>query len=294
MSCPICYQTDFYTGMRCTDFSVSQETFTIIVCRSCGHKMTKPLPQDLALYYQSASYHPHDISKKGFIEKLYERIRRINLNFKFKQLKSQSTNPKLLDFGCGTGEFLEYCKTKNWIVKGYEPNTKARTITESKGIEMLTLDDLVKKTDKFDIITLWHVLEHVDDLNQIIKLLENCLSPNGRIYIAVPNHRSLDAKLYGNFWAAWDVPRHINHFSSQTLFKLFQKHGFSVCQSGVLLFDAFYISLLSEKYRKSGLLGNIRALIYGTISFIFGLLHKERPSSILYSFSKPLINDTKP
>ncbi|MDO9512824.1 MAG: class I SAM-dependent methyltransferase [Bacteroidales bacterium] len=292
MNCPICYQQKFKPYLSTIDYSVSQECFDIIECEICGHKSTFPLPVDLDPYYNSESYHPHEVSSGSFIEKAYRFVRTINLRLKFDQLRRLGSGLEILDYGCGTGEFLDFCKSQGFYVSGYEPNSKAGLLTSKRGITMVELNDIQKAVRKYDIISLWHVLEHIPDLNSTVEMLKRNLRPEGRILIAVPNIQSTDSYLYSKSWAALDVPRHLHHFSPAILNRLFNNNGFVLDYRGRLLFDSFYIALLSEKYQKSGILGMARALIYGLSSLIFGLINRDKASSMVFVFRKHP-NDTE-
>ena len=187
---------------------------------------------------------------------------------------------KILDVGCGTGDFLKAAQNNGWVVIGIEPNQEARSIANSKtNNAVFDIDHLSKINDHFDVITLWHVLEHLPDLKTQIENLKRLLNPNGTLIIAVPNFKSYDAKFYKSNWAAYDVPRHLWHFSKKSISKLFQNNGLKVIKHKPMLFDSFYVSLLSEKY-KSGKMNPFRALWVGLYSNILGFIKKEYSSHI--------------
>jgi 2-polyprenyl-3-methyl-5-hydroxy-6-metoxy-1,4-benzoquinol methylase len=178
---------------------------------------------------------------------MYKLARTQTLKWKY-NLVSKTQPKSILDYGCGTGHFLNYCKKKGLNISGVEPNSEARTIaTKQLDTAIFALPTLIKK--KFNVITLWHVLEHVPDLNQVVDWLKNHLAENGRLIIAVPNPESYDAKLYKEYWAAYDVPRHLSHFSKNTLGNLANRHNFSIESIHPMKLDSFYVSLLSNKHK---------------------------------------------
>ena len=209
---------------------------------------TLPVPENLDQYYLSEDYISHTDSKKGLFEKAYHFIKRFMLKKKLQLISSRVHQGSLLDIGAGTGDFLKQAKNEGWKVTGIEPSPDARKKASEKGIMLFQNLDAVN-TQKFDAITMWHVLEHVPDLQHQIEWLKNHLNENGVLFVAVPNFNSLDAKHYKNFWAAWDVPRHLHHFSAKSIKTLFEANGFILEETKPLVFDSFYVSLLSEKYK---------------------------------------------
>lgn len=241
------------TSFKVKDFSVSGEEFMLVYDKKFQLYKTTPQPSEDKLpdYYQSEDYVSHTDAKRNIIEKLYHLIRKITLKQKLKLIDSFKTERKmLLDIGCGTGDFLKIAAEHQWKVLGIEPNLQARQIANSKTNNMVfdngKLDDL--KPASFDIITLWHVLEHLPNLDEQITKFKNLLKPNGRLVIAVPNFKSYDAHYYKSYWAAFDVPRHLWHFSQESMSLLFKPYNMIVSQKKPMYFDAFYVSLLSEKY----------------------------------------------
>lgn len=246
------------------DFSVSNETFGLYRDEKYDMLITFPKPnlEKLPSYYESEDYISHSDKKSGLISMLYQFVRSFTLKSKLKTVEQfHPEKGKLLDIGCGTGHFLDLAKKNGWNVTGIEPNQGARTIASSKGITFL---DAIKNAEKnaFDVITMWHVLEHVPDLEEQIKQLKRVLKEDGTLFIAVPNFRSYDAKYYKRFWAAFDVPRHLWHFSKKAITKLFQERTMSVVEVRPMKWDAFYVSLLSEKYKK-GYVNFIKAIYIG-------------------------------
>ena len=258
------------TYLTVKDHSVSGERFQLMANKIPGVLETQPRPegQKLSEYYRSEDYISHTNARRNAFELAYHLIRRITLKRKLKLINSFKTKTKvLLDFGCGTGDFLEIAFKNKWQVTGIEPNEAARDIANKKVNHTVFETDYLKKLKphSFDVITLWHVLEHLPDLEEQISSIKNLLKPEGKLVIAVPNYESYDAKYYSANWAAYDVPRHLWHFSQSGINRLFSKFGFKVEKTLPMTFDAYYVSLLSEKY-KSGYMNPIKAFWIGIVS----------------------------
>lgn len=267
----------------CTrDYFLTGEEFCLLEDSEFGYLKTHPVPEgDLNRYYDSAAYISHSDSAQSRFEKLYQFVKRMNISYKFSKITHSAKGLRLLDFGCGTGDFLAYAKLKGMDVYGIEPNSKARIIAKKKiGFERLKRKKLEEFEEGFDVITLWHVLEHIPDLENFLPKLISKLKPGGELLIAVPNFKSYDAKVYGKFWAAYDVPRHLWHFSPESLVKLFDRYDMSVVKTYPLWFDSFYVSLLSEKFRGKKF-GWIRAFFVAIFSNIVGIFSKNY-SSLIY------------
>ena len=270
--------------LKTKDFSVTGEAFELLLDEDLQMLVTRPQPENLEPYYQSDAYISHTDANSTFTDKIYQGVKFFSLWMKIRLINGYANNNKsLLDFGAGTGEFLLAAENNGWTVEGVEPNRDARMRSREKRMELCrNMDALAKK--QFQVITLWHVLEHLPDLeNQILQLVWR-LEDDGTMIIAVPNFKSYDAKHYKDFWAAYDVPRHLWHFSRTSIEMLFTKHGLEVVRTKPMVFDAFYVSLLSEKY-KSGKLIFIKAFFMGLFSNISGWLTKEH-SSIIYILQK--------
>lgn len=244
------------TQLHIKDHSVSSEMFQLKENKTYGFLETFPQPKTSQLleYYKTEDYISHTDAKRNCFEKAYHLVRRFSLKQKLKLINGFKTETKtLLDVGCGTGDFLKTAKENNWTVSGIEPNAEARSIanqkTENAVFDIHQLNNF--ESNGFDVITLWHVLEHLPDLEYQIVIFKKLLKPNGRLVVAVPNYKSFDANCYKQFWAAYDVPRHLWHFDQQSMSKLFAFINMEIEQTKPLLFDAFYVSLLSEQY-KSG------------------------------------------
>lgn len=266
--------------LKVKDHSVSGELFELWKDEQFDILVTHPQPtlDKLPSYYESDDYISHTDGKRSFFEKLYHFIKGIALKNKLHLIHSLSSKGTLLDIGAGTGEFLLICKKNGWQVTGIEPSDKAKAIAQKKGIHIETaLGGLPDHS--FDVITMWHVLEHVPDLNHQLDELKRLLKPNGTIIIAVPNFNSLDAKLYQEYWAAYDVPIHLWHFSKTAIQKIFATKDMELKKIVPMKFDSFYVSLLSEKY-KNGKMNFIKAFFNGLRSNWYGNRKKEYSSHI--------------
>jgi 2-polyprenyl-3-methyl-5-hydroxy-6-metoxy-1,4-benzoquinol methylase len=266
--CPICSSTEFSPFLICKDYTVSRESFQIQECEDCGFLLTSPRPSlgTLGDYYKSNDYISHSDTQKGLINWVYHRVRKIALKNKLKLVqKYTQAKGSLLDNGCGTGAFLSTCLQAGWQADGIEPDADARDIAEKATQKSIfsTLDEV--KNKKYDAITMWHVLEHIPDLNETIEKLKNLLTEKGVLIVAVPNPESDDALYFKEHWAAYDVPRHLWHFKKKDIERLFKKHSCNMKAICPMPFDAYYISLLSTRY-KTGKTQYIKALWRGFIS----------------------------
>lgn len=244
---------DFYQNLEpylvCKDYTVSHEEYQVMFNKEFDMLVTIPVPKNISDYYKSEDYISHTDSKKSLFDKVYQAVKNITLKRKLKLINSFNTkSKKVLDVGAGTGDFLKVCKMNSWEIFGSEPDSGARNIAAKKSVNLEK--DLSKfQNQQFDVITLWHVLEHVENLQEYITTLKSLLTENGRLIIAVPNFKSYDAIKYKEFWAAFDVPRHLWHFSKTSISKLFSYENMKVEKILPMKFDAYYVALLSEKYK---------------------------------------------
>jgi 2-polyprenyl-3-methyl-5-hydroxy-6-metoxy-1,4-benzoquinol methylase len=271
--------------LKVKDHSVSGEEFELILNSEYGFLETTPQPTSNKLpdYYKSEDYISHTDSQRNLFEKAYHFVRTISLKKKLKLINSfESENKNLLDVGCGTGDFLQIAKLNNWSISGIEPNQQAREIANKKtSNSVFEINQLLKfNENNFDVITLWHVLEHLPDLENHITVFKKLLKKSGTLIIAVPNYKSYDAKYYKQFWAAYDVPRHLWHFNKTSISKLVAKQSMEVIKVKPMWFDAFYVSLLSEKY-KNGKMNPIKGFWTGLVSNLKAIKTKEA-SSLIY------------
>jgi 2-polyprenyl-3-methyl-5-hydroxy-6-metoxy-1,4-benzoquinol methylase len=271
--------------LKVKDHSVSGEEFELIENFQYGFLETtpQPAPDKLPEYYKSEDYISHTDTKRNLFEKAYHLVRRLSLKKKLNLINSCSLEEKkLLDIGCGTGDFLQIALKNNWQISGIEPNNQAREIANKKTKNaVFEVNQLLKFEEaSFDVITLWHVLEHLPNLENHMAVFKKILKPSGTLIIAVPNYKSYDAQYYKEFWAAYDVPRHLWHFNKASISKLASTYKLEVKNVKPMWFDSFYVSMLSEKY-KFGKIKPIKGCCVGLLSNIKALISKEA-SSLIY------------
>lgn len=268
------------------DYSVSHESFAIVQCTNCSFLLTNPRPdaQSIGRYYESQDYVSHSDTNQGLINQVYQVARSFTVRQKVALVGKQAPRKgRLLDYGCGTGYFLAACQKAGWQVAGLEPNDTARQLAEQNTGQPINAGDLSQfETASFDAVTLWHVLEHVHDLNGTLRELTRVLKPDGVLVIAVPNAESPDAQYYREQWAAYDVPRHLYHFTAKTITRLLRKHHLQLRQTLPMKLDAFYVSMLSEKYRAERSGGLMAALRSGYKSNWQAAQNGGQYSSLIY------------
>ncbi len=286
-SCPNCGDKNIFKALSAKDYTVSGEEFEIWECKNCTQRFTQNIPgeESIGRYYQSEEYISHSDTRKGFINKLYHSVRKRTLTQKKKLIEeaTKKTAGNILDIGAGTGAFLNTMKNAGWNCTGIEPDTTAR----KNARELYNIDLKPSKVlfsfpvESFDAITLWHVLEHVHELHKYVEQLKSLLKAEGKLFIAVPNYTSADAKIYKEFWAAYDVPRHLYHFSPKAMKVLFEEHGLQLETMQPMWFDSVYVSLLSEQY-KTGKSKPVKAFINGMLSNIKTAVDNTKCSSLIY------------
>lgn len=291
--CPVCGSNHISSRFICPDHSISGEKFGIWECANCKHRFTSPYPSEEAIgaYYKADHYISHSDSSEGLINRLYKIARRFTLSEKkrFVQRQSGLASGTLLEVGTGTGAFLNIMEENEWQTTGIEPDYQAREkamlLYKLPVYEPNHLFLLEEKS--FDVIVLWHVLEHVNTLHSYMEQFFKVLKSEGKLFIAVPNYTSHDAEFYETFWAAYDVPRHLHHFSPKSLETLANRFGFSLVHKRRMWLDAFYIALLSEKYKR-GRNQFVSAIWRGFVSNIKTIGNKGRCSSLIYVLEKKL------
>ena len=283
--CPACGHLTFSNFLICTDHSVSGESFALVQCKHCSHVFTNPKPDQSKLpdYYKSDSYISHTNRALNPVQWIYKLIRYKTIRNKENLIHKLSGNKgSLLDYGCGTGQFLNHCIKAGWNGTGIEPDASARSI--AKQSDLTVLSSINEAGNTFDIITAWHVLEHVPEPFETMNSFIRMLKPGGKIVLGLPNHKSYDAKNYGSYWAGYDVPRHLSHFNQASLAALAQRSKLKIEKILPMPYDAYYVSMLSEKYYGSKL-NFIRGLITGRNSNIDAISSGEY-SSLIYILSK--------
>ena len=289
--CPVCGGEKFVSKYNCNDWLVSKETFAIERCVSCRFLFTQNAPDASSIgnYYQSENYISHSNTRKTVIDKLYHFVRKIMLKRKAKIVLKHAPKKAhtLLDIGCGTGHFLNHFKYYGWNIYGVDESETARAFAaENFGLSIDPPKKLFEfEQAQFDAITLWHSLEHLHSLNETMSQLYKLLRKNGVLVVAVPNPASADAYYYKASWAAFDVPRHLWHFTPTTLGVLANKHGFYIKKMYPMPADAFYISILTEKQKKPSW-AFVRGFIRGKLCWLTSLGNRKKSSSIIYILQK--------
>jgi len=288
--CPVCHTAGIQQVLTAKDHTVTSETFSIWQCAHCSLRFTQDVPEanEIGRYYKSENYISHSETNKGIVNWLYLRVRKFTLSSKRNFIEGETGIKKgsILDIGAGAGAFLHHMLVNEWNTEGLEPDKRAiERAKHEYGLHLHPSSDLFSFQDQsFDAITMWHVLEHVHDLHEYISKIKSICKPGGKIFIAIPNYTSYDAQHYGSSWAAYDVPRHLYHFSPASMQELMKKHGCMIEKMQPMWFDSFYVSLLSEKYR-TGHSNLLKGFWYGLRSNIKAFSNKRRASSIIYVIS---------
>jgi 2-polyprenyl-3-methyl-5-hydroxy-6-metoxy-1,4-benzoquinol methylase len=289
-TCVCCNSKNISKVFNVNDYTVSNQSFEIWECATCTVRFTQHIPsqQEIGIYYQANSYISHTDTNEGLINKLYHWVRNYTLQTKAGLIKKYTNkkNGSLLDVGAGTGAFSHAMQQHNWQVTGLEPDESARNIALAKyNLPLHSIEDIYTIENQFNAITLWHVLEHVHDLHGYFKAFYKLLANNGKLFIAVPNYTSADATFYKQHWAAYDVPRHLYHFSPVAMKHLAKQHGFSIVAYKPMWFDSVYVSMLSEQY-KTNKQQFLKALWHGFKSNFYALFDNKKCSSVIYVLEK--------
>lgn len=289
--CPLCGNSQFQKVMTCTDHYATGEKFDVEQCTHCHFLFTQraPVEAEIGRYYESPDYISHSDTHKGLMNQIYHQVRRYMLARKARLVKHSSrlNEGSLLDIGTGTGYFSHFMAEKGWKVTAIEKSPQAREFAKKHfGLDVQPSEALsLQEEASFDVVTLWHVMEHLEHLNETWEILNRILKERGVLIVAAPNPNSFDAQKYKEMWAAYDTPRHLWHFTPSTMQQFGAKHGFILAEQHPMPFDAFYVSMLTEKYKKSRH-PFLKGLLTGTEAWFASQAKKERSSSIIYVFRK--------
>ena len=290
-ACPLCGNAHLKHVMTCTDYSASGEQFELCSCEDCGFTFTQgaPVEAEIGRYYETPDYISHTDTRKGAVNAVYHYVRSYMLGRKARLVMREAhhSGVRLLDLGAGTGYFADTMRRRGWQVEAVEKSDKARAFAAERfGLELKPESALREYApESFDVITLWHVMEHLEHLNETWDTLRRLLAEKGVLIVAAPNRSSYDARRYGGYWAAYDVPRHLWHFTPATIQRLASRHGFVMAERYPMPFDAFYVSMLSEKYR-GGSLPFLKGMYAGTLAWFSALGKKDHSSSMIYIFRR--------
>lgn len=272
--------------MEVVDHSITEESFTLRACLECGFLHTHPQPTANAIgrYYASEDYVSHSETRRGLINRIYGAVQGYNIRYKYRLVNRDVPRGTWLDYGSGAGAFMEYAHSHGKEIIGLEPDTDARTRAESRGMTVYDTDHLAHLPDEsIAAVTMWHVLEHVHDIHDLLRQIRRILRPGGKLVIAVPHPYSYDALRYQSHWAALDVPRHLWHFRKRDIIRLANDHGFAERSKHPLWLDSFYVSMLSEKYKNGNL---IRGIWVGFLSNFYARFSGYPYSSQIYVLRK--------
>lgn len=286
--CPVCSSTELKFFVNTKDFSLTKEEFELLQCQQCSFVFTNHIPtkEQIGPYYAFKAYVSHTNDNQGLINRLFQIVRKRTLKQKSNWVQSLFTGHKgkMLDIGAGIGAFAHSMQEKGWEVIGIEPDDATRARAKSiYNLDLKGPNALFEITDNsIDIVTMWHVLEHVHDLDDYLKAIQKITKSNSKIIIAVPNYTSFDARFYKQYWAALDVPRHLYHFSPKSMEILLARFNMQIVKTKPMWFDSFYVSMLSEQYKGSGYIGYLTAFIIGCISNLKAIFNPLKASSIIY------------
>ena len=286
-SCPIC-TTEMKFKFVTKDYLVTGESFDIVECEACSIRTTTPFPDKKIIgnYYSSDDYISHDDKVSGIFDSIYGLVRTYQLNKKKKLIGKyfNKSNGKILDIGCGAGDFLQYMKENHWNINGVDTSNKARKIANKKlNIKVMDPKDWINNKEKYDVITCWHSLEHVHEPWVYLDKIKKSLTLNGFLIVALPNYQSTDAKIYKEFWAAYDTPRHLYHFTIKSMNKTIKPHGLNIESIYRMNFDPFYVSMLSAKHMGKSFMSG---LINGFKSWTLSIFSKDKCSSLIFIIKK--------
>ena len=290
-TCPLCGAARLEPALTCVDHCASGEAFHLCRCHDCGFLFTQDFPSadEIGRYYETPAYVPHSDTRKGLVNKLYHAVRGHMLKRKARMVMHEAHRDmgRLLDIGTGTGYFPALMLRRGWQADAVEKSAGARRFAkEHFGLDVLPEEALqTLEEGSYDVITLWHVMEHIEPLNELWQRLNTLLAPKGVLIVAVPNASSFDADRYGAYWAAYDVPRHLWHFTPDTMQRFGTKHGFILAGRYPMPFDGFYVSMLTERYMHRTL-PFVRGMLAGAMAWLASLVRKERSSSMIYVFRK--------
>lgn len=281
-----------YSNIKPKAWRSTQEEFSLLICNKCGLIKTHPqIPKDqISDYYSSHTYDSHKKknSKLKFFDTLYHFAQKLNFRHKYSIIKralySNTKGHKLLDYGCGNGNFLEFVQEKFYSVKGVEFEKLMIEYCQSKGLDVKSEEEFFLENEKYDVITLFHVLEHLYNPETYLRKFNSLMNHKGILVIALPNPNSFDSNYYKSDWAAWDVPIHVYHFTQGVIIQMAKAAGFKFLFKSPLYLDAFYVSVLSEKVKHTKL-PFLRGILIGALSNVAAMISTEY-SSLIYVFEK--------
>lgn len=260
--CPVCHQV-----VVVPRFSIGSGHFHIVDCIDCGTGRLEPMPtpDELNAFYPQEYY---GTSGKKF-SRLIEALIQLVLNrLSWFITRRVPDRGRILDVGCGRGVLLNRLVAQGFetfgtdinedAVRGNDPQTDIRIISE--------LSEAAFPDEFFDCVVVWHVLEHLIDPAGTMREIERITKPGGVLIIAVPNYSSLQAKIWGKDWFHLDPPRHLYHFSVQSLIKLVESSGFNGMKS-------YHFSLRQNPF--GWVQSSLNRLIQAPRNTLYSLLHRH-------------------
>lgn len=242
--CPACGIASLRQAFNATPLDYSlKERFDILVCERCGHgiTMTESAQHEMPLH-EGGSY---DTSEKLWHRLASPFLRLLERN-KMKYLGPKPEGARLLEVGCGKGRFLEVAVDAGYSVHGLEPSKRSYSFARTRlgdKVLCMNLEDLGEEVGQFDFIVLWHVLEHINDIDAVLDKIKTLLYPAGKVLIAVPNFKSFQARIGRSNWYGLDPPRHLHHFSPQSIEKILKRHNLRIER---FFFNSFYLDYVGE------------------------------------------------
>ena len=258
--------------------SNSSKKYNLLKC-ICGFIYLNPRPDigEINHYYKLDNYDPHKESFNSFWNTAYHYVQKVTLNWKYRIITKYIKKGSLLDIGGGKGEFAQFINKKGWDVT-FQDNMTDLNRRENNSFFVRELSN-VNSTKRFDVITLWHSLEHIHNIKYLFDSINNMLKDSGILIIAVPNMNAPERKFYKYTWAPYDAPRHLYHFNLDSLNKLCQNKGYYIMSKYSLYQDIPYNVILStSRYSFFQLIKTILVICY---TFLYTLCAGPKYSSSL-------------
>ncbi len=260
---------------------ISREYFNVVRCNSCGLAYTNPRPsiQEIERFYGRHYYGKNNARFKGLFELLVRLFRRQRTQ----RLLNLKKSGCILDIGCGRGQMLHEFQKRGWQTFGTElAESKAQAAREEFGLNVLAapIETCNFEGNFFDVVTLWHVLEHLPYPRETLQEINRILKEDGLLVVAVPHFDSFEARIFKEKWFHLDVPRHYYHFSLQTLTQMLAVAGFKVKSQ----------HHFSIEYNPYGLMQSLLNQVSGQTNFLYNLLSADSDRSLSHSKSMLLMN----
>ena len=244
-ACPACAERD--TSI----VQFADPPFRLARCSRCGLRwlLDPPVGEELADFYVSGFY--GTAAPRG--GPLATALHGLNNAIRLRELRDVAPG-RLLDVGCGKGRFLAAARDAGWDVVGVEFAPDLAASARLQGVEVHAGDFLEVPLDgDFDVITMWHVLEHLPDPAKAIARAVELLRPGGRLVVSVPNIDSLQARVGGEDWLHVDLPRHLFHFNPRSLSTLVRRAGLHVLRIGHFYPEMELIGLVQTTLNRIGI-----------------------------------------